>query len=47
MSELAQVVMIEKQIFSIRGMQVMLERNLAERYEVETHTPSRTGQTQQ
>jgi len=34
MSELAQVVMIEKRIFTIRGMQVMLDRDLAELYGV-------------
>jgi hypothetical protein len=36
MSELAQVVKIEKRIFAIRGMQVMLDRDLAELYGVET-----------
>jgi hypothetical protein len=36
MSELAQVAKIEKRIFSIRGVQVMLDRDLAELYEVET-----------
>jgi hypothetical protein len=36
MSELVQVVKIEKRIFTIRGVQVMLDRDLAELYEVET-----------
>jgi hypothetical protein len=36
MSELVPVVKIEKRIFSIRGIQVMLDRDLAELYEVET-----------
>jgi len=34
MSELVQVVKIEKRIFTIRGVQVMLDRDLAELYEV-------------
>ena len=36
MSELAQVVKIEKRIFAIRQVQVMLDRDLAELYGVET-----------
>ncbi|HIJ89065.1 MAG TPA: ORF6N domain-containing protein [Desulfuromonadales bacterium] len=36
MSELVQVAKIEKRIFTIRGVQVMLDRDLAELYEVET-----------
>ncbi|HIJ87785.1 MAG TPA: ORF6N domain-containing protein [Desulfuromonadales bacterium] len=36
MNELAQVVKIEKRIFTIRGVQVMLDRDLAELYGVET-----------
>jgi len=36
MSELVQAVKIEKRIFTIRGVQVMLDRYLAELYEVET-----------
>jgi hypothetical protein len=36
MSELAQVAKIEKRIFTISGVQVMLDRDLAELYEVET-----------
>ena len=36
MSELVQVVKIEKRIFTIRGIQVMLDRDLAKLYEVET-----------
>jgi len=36
MSDLAQVVKIEKRIFTIRGIQVMLDRDLAELYGVET-----------
>jgi len=36
MSELAQAVKIEKRIFTIRQVQVMLDRDLAELYEVET-----------
>lgn len=36
MSELVQLVKIEKQIFTIRGVQVMLDRDLAELYGVET-----------
>jgi len=36
MSELAQVVKIEKRIFTIRGIQVMFDRDLAELYGVET-----------
>lgn len=36
MSELVQVVKIEKRIFTIRGVQVMLDRDLAELYGVET-----------
>jgi hypothetical protein len=36
MSELIQVVKIETRIFTIRGVQVMLDRHLAELYEVET-----------
>jgi hypothetical protein len=34
MSELVQVEKIEKRIFTIRGVQVMLDRDLAELYEV-------------
>ena len=34
MTELAQVVKIEKRIFAIRKVQVMLDRDLAELYEV-------------
>ena len=34
MNELVQVVKIEKRIFTIRGVQVMLDRDLAELYEV-------------
>jgi hypothetical protein len=34
MSELVQVAKIEKRIFTIRGIQVMLDRDLAELYEV-------------
>jgi hypothetical protein len=36
MSELVQVEKIEKRIFTIRGVQVMLDRDLAELYGVET-----------
>ena len=36
MSELVPVVKIEKRIYTIRGMQVMLDRDLAELYDVET-----------
>jgi len=36
MSELVQVVKIEKRIFTIRGVQVILDRDLAELYGVET-----------
>ncbi len=36
MSELVQAVKIEKRIFTIRGVQVMLDRDLAELYGVET-----------
>ena len=36
MSELVQVVKIEKRIFTIRGVQVMLDRDVAELYGVET-----------
>ena len=36
MSELVQVGKIEKRIFTISGVQVMLDRDLAELYEVET-----------
>ena len=36
MSELSQVVKIEKRIFTIRQVQVMLDRDLAELYGVET-----------
>ena len=36
MSELALVVKIEKRIFTIRGIQLMLDRDLAKLYGVET-----------
>jgi ORF6N domain-containing protein len=36
MSELVQVVNIERRIYTIRSVQVMLDRDLAELYEVET-----------
>jgi phage regulator Rha-like protein len=36
MSELVQLVKIERRIYTIRGMQVMLDRDLAELYGVET-----------
>jgi hypothetical protein len=36
MSELVQVVNIERRIYTIRGVQVMFDRDLAELYEVET-----------
>lgn len=36
MSELVPMVKIEERIFTIRGVQVMLDRDLAELYVVET-----------